>query len=64
MGDAVDDVVNDDVKKTVYNELVKKVNAIQTTDTSNLVKRIEYNTKIGEIEKKMLDHDPDQYITT
>ena len=26
------------VKKTVYDELVKKVDAIQTIDTSNLVK--------------------------
>ena len=50
--------------KRLYNELVKKVNAIQTTDTSNLVKKTEYNTKIGEIEKKMLNHDHDQYITT
>ena len=30
---------NEVVKKTVYDELVKKVNAIQTTDTSNLVKK-------------------------
>ena len=29
---------NDSVKKTVFDELVKKVNAIETTDTSNLVK--------------------------
>ena len=32
--------------KTEYNELVKKVRAIQTTDTSNLVKNTDYNTKI------------------
>ena len=32
-------VKNDVVKKTKYHELVKKVNAIQTTDTSNLVKK-------------------------
>ena len=31
-------VKNDVVKKTEYNELVKKVNNISTTDTSNLVK--------------------------
>ena len=29
---------NKAVKNTVYDELVKKVNFIQTTDTSNLVK--------------------------
>ena len=35
-----------------YNELVKKFNAIKTTDTSNLVKKPDYSTKINEIEKK------------
>ena len=29
------DVVKDNVKKTEYNELVKNVNNISTTDTSN-----------------------------
>ena len=28
-----------DVVKKIYGELVKKVNAIQSTDTSNLVKK-------------------------
>ena len=32
-------VKNDVVKKTEYNELVKKVNYISTTDTSNLIKK-------------------------
>ena len=32
-------VVKKDVKKTVFDELVKKVNAIQTNDTSDLVKK-------------------------
>ena len=51
---------NEVVKKIVHDELVlKKVNAIQTTDTSNLV-----NTKIAEIEKKILVHDYGKYITT
>ena len=31
-------VKNNVVKKTVYDELVKKVNAIQTIDTSDLLK--------------------------
>ena len=34
-----DVVKNDVVKKTEYGELVKKVNAIQNTDISNLVKK-------------------------
>ena len=34
------DVVDNDVaEKTVYNELVKKVNSSQTTDTSDSVKK-------------------------
>ena len=32
-----DVVKNGVVKKTLYDELIKEVNAIQTTDTSNLV---------------------------
>ena len=38
--------------KNEYDELVKKVNAIQTTDTSSLVKKTDGNTKVNEIEKK------------
>ena len=45
-------------------ELVKKVNAIETTVTSDLVKKANYNTKIGETEKKKFDHDYEIYITT
>ena len=47
-----DEVKIEVVKKTEYNELVKRVNAIQTAGNSNLVKISGYNTKIGEIEKK------------
>ena len=32
------------VKKTVYDELVKNVNAIQSNDTSDLVQKADYNT--------------------
>ena len=32
-------VRNDIIKKTKYNELVKKVNNIGTTDTSDLIKK-------------------------
>ena len=35
-------VKNDVVKKTEYNELVKKVNNISATDTSNLGKKTDY----------------------
>ena len=45
-------VKNGFVKKTDYDELVKKVNTIQTTDTSDLVQRNDSNTKINEIEKR------------
>ena len=33
---------------------LKKVNVIQTTDTSNIVKKIDYNSKINEIKKNVL----------
>ena len=33
-------------------------------DTSNLVKKTEYNTKVTEIEKKLTDHSHNKYITT
>ena len=38
----------------VYDELIKKVNDIQTNDTSNFVKKADHNTKIEEIERKFL----------
>ena len=48
--------------KKYNDELVKQANAIQTTDTSNLDKKADYNTKIEEIEKKIPAHG--KYITT
>ena len=48
----------------VYDELVKKVNAIQTADTSNLVRKTDYDKKSCKIEKKILDHDHSKYKTT
>ena len=53
----------DVIKKTEYNKLVKKGN-INTTDTSNSVKKAVYNTKISQIEKKNTHHDHAEYITT
>ena len=38
------------LKKTEYNELVKKVNAIQANDTSDLVRKTDYDIKIGQTE--------------
>ena len=43
----------------LLDELVKNVNAIQTTDTNNLVKTAKYNTENAKIEKK-LDHGYDK----
>ena len=59
-----DIVKNDVIKKTEYDELVKKVNDIKATDSIDLVKKADYDTKIGKIEKKILDHNHDKYITT
>ena len=50
------------VKKTKYDELVKIFISIKTADTSSLVEKSDYNTKIGEIEKNAPDHS--KYITT
>ena len=44
---------------------LKKVNNVNTTDTSNLVVTADYDTKIGEVEKKITDHDHiNKHITT
>ena len=50
----LNNVVKDEVvKKAKYNKLNKlKVNDFETVDTSNLVKKTDYNTKIGEWNKK------------
>ena len=61
---SLSDVVrNEVVQKIVYDELVKIVNAIQTNDTSNLVKKYGYDTEISGVEKKTLDHDHGKFIT-
>ena len=52
----ISDVVKKyDIKKTEYDELAKKTNAIQTTDTSNLNKKTDYDPKIKEIKKKIMN---------
>ena len=45
--------------KTVLNTVENKI-----PDASSLVKKTDYNTKITEIEKKLTNHNHDQYITT
>ena len=42
----------------------KKVNAIQTTDTSNLVKKLTITQTNAEAQNKILDHDHSKNITT
>ena len=54
-------VKNDFVKRIVYDELVQKVNAIQTIDISGLVINADCIPKIEEIEKAIPNHD--KYIT-
>ena len=50
---------NEVVKKTLYDELLKKVNAIQTFNAVNLI------LKIAEIEKEILYlYHNNKYITT
>ena len=46
------DVVKNDVKKAVYDELVAKINNI---DTSDFVLKTKYRTDKAEIEKKIPD---------
>ena len=40
------------------------LNTIETTFNSDFVKNTDYNTKFGEIERKILDHGHDKYIIT
>ena len=45
---------NEVVKKTEYNELVKKVNNINATDTSDLAKRLIITQKLMKLKRKLL----------
>ena len=45
---------NDVTKTTVYNELVRKINPIQNNNSSDLIKKTDYNRKIKDIEIKFL----------
>ena len=47
----------------MYDELVKKVNVLQTYDPSNLIKKSDYTRKVSEIKKtKTSNHN--KYYTT
>ena len=50
-------VKNEIVKSTAYDDLVEKVNAIETSDTSNLIEKADCDTKIEYIENKISNHD-------
>ena len=54
-----------EVVTNVCDKLVKKLYFTQTTDTSNLVKKIDYYTDVGKTEQQITDHDHNsKYITT
>ena len=44
--------------------MMNQLKTVQTIDTSNLLKRADYNKKNSEIDKKVLDHNHGKYITT
>ena len=50
------------LKKT--NTIGLVITTVLNTNTNCLVKKTYYHTKIGEIEKKITDHDHSKYITT
>ena len=56
------EVDNDVVKKTVYDELFKKVNSIHAIDISELLKETDNDTKTKDIKKRVSTHD--NHITT
>lgn len=45
----LNNVVKNNAKKTIFNELVEQINAIQTINGSDLIKKADYNTKIVEM---------------
>ena len=51
------------IQNLIY-DFVKKVNNINTTDTSNVIGKADYQRKINEVENKMNNHDHTEHITT
>ena len=47
-----DAVKNDVVKKTKYDKLVKRVNKIKTTDTSQVVKKVDRTQKLVKLKRR------------
>lgn len=47
-------VKNEVVEKTVYDQLVKKVDAIQTSDNTNLVKELTMTQILMRLKRKLL----------
>ena len=58
----IEDTIPDITNLATTSALIIAENKIP--NVSNLVKKIDYNTKINEIEKKITDHNHDKYITT
>ena len=70
--------MSDFVKKTKLTELENKIPDVSSLarktaltaaeneipSVSSLVKKTDYDTKISELEKKLIDHDHGKYITT
>ena len=54
---------NDIINSTEYDKFDKNVNATQTTDTSDLLKKTNWNKKTNERENKFIDRDYGNYIT-
>ena len=48
------EVKNEVVEKTVYDQLVKKVDAIQTRDNTNLVKELTMTQILMKLKRKLL----------
>ena len=58
-----------DKLKSLPNNCLEKTSALiakenKIPDTSNLVKKTDYNAKVTDIEKKITDHNHNKYITT
>ena len=51
--------VSSSATKTALNAVENKIPSV-----SSLVIKVDYNTKISELEKKLIDHNHDRYITT
>ena len=63
--DIFDQPIN--IDKTIHKDywlLINKIKTTQTTDASNLVRKLTITQKLVELKKKRLDHNHDKYVTT